>query len=263
MSQVRCPYCRDFNDPRHAGNGIVICPTCSRNFDGAMAWPHPIQQEGATVPSIDHLALAKDYIAKGDHYHLKAAQELTVLRAEGWTWSALAREVGRSDNWVRNLVAWASNPTDHADSPFGGPAENAARYERQAIAALKDKERRKKAIAALPIAEMEELLHETQAAVMAARVRAKRAEPGDVTLRVADLMGDEQFDPSEPWIDSHLIRVMERANALSHHVKKWGLVVGAITEDQAYRYIQHAERDVADVRAALQERIADRDQAGV
>jgi len=55
-----------------------------------------------------YLAEAKENIARGDEFHLMAGRALAKLAERGWSYKALAREVGKSDWWVRQVVANAT-----------------------------------------------------------------------------------------------------------------------------------------------------------
>lgn len=213
----------------------------------------------------DHLALAKEYIAKGEDFYRRAADEIIAARDEDPTlgWGRIARLVGKSETWCRDIVRWRTNPQG-PDSPYGGDEQNEARYERHVKTVLKDPERRERAISDLPTEQVEEIIEQAHNVVVD-RVRAQRAEH-DTSAKaptVGDLMGDERFDPSESWADTEIIRVREKAHALHRQVEKWGLVLGSMDEEQAFAYLQEAERNIADVRVVLQERMADRSRAEV
>jgi hypothetical protein len=55
----------------------------------------------------DHLSRAAEYIAKGDGWYSKAADEIIAARKEDvqLTWKQTAEKVNRSDSWCRRLVA--------------------------------------------------------------------------------------------------------------------------------------------------------------
>ena len=82
--------------------------------------------------SIDHLERAKDYIGKGEDYYRKAALEIAAAMNEDPTlgYRAVGEQLGRSDHWCRKLVTHFTSATDPSHSPFGGPEENEARYQR-------------------------------------------------------------------------------------------------------------------------------------
>lgn len=213
-----------------------------------------------------HIARAKDYIAKGEDYYRKAADEIVSARKAdpAITFRQIANEVGKSAGWVSALVQWRTNVQDPEHGPFGGAEENQARYERQARTALTDPVRRRQAIAELPSEQIEEVIQEAND-VAIERLRAKRAEHDTAPKApTADqLMGAERFDPSESWADADIIRVREKAHTLRRQVEKWGLVLGSMGEEQAFEYLQEAERNIAEVRVALQERMADRSRTEV
>jgi len=218
------------------------------------------------VSSTDHLANAREYIAIAEasdskrEAYAKAADEIISLFEEGMSYAAISRALNRSDGYAQRLATWRSaSDTNGTDLPFGGSDENEARYQRQTNTALKDPERRERALAEMPTAQVEEVIQQAHGVVMD-RLHAKRAErdttPKEPTVR--DLMGGERFDPSESWADADIIRVQEKAHLLRRQVEKWGLVLGSLSEEEAFAMLQEAERNIAEVRAALQERMADR-----
>lgn len=210
-----------------------------------------------------HIRRAKDYIAKGEHCYRQAADELSAAHDEGATWAAIAQAMGRSENWVYKIIAWSKDTNGSVSSPFGGEAENEARYERQARGALADPERRRQAMRDLPTSEVEALQRDAHEVVMD-RLHARQAERAAAARPTAgDLMGSDPFDPSESWADADIIRVRDKAHALRRQVEKWGLVLGSMDDGQAFEYLQEAERNLAEVRVILQERMADRAREAV
>lgn len=75
-----------------------------------------------------YLAIAESQDSKREAY-LKAADEIIAAQKEGWGVRAIAREIGKSESWVRQLLEWATNAQDHTHLPFGGP-ENTERSHR-------------------------------------------------------------------------------------------------------------------------------------
>lgn len=210
-----------------------------------------------------HIRRAKDYIAKGESCYQQAADEIIAALADGMTQREVAAELGRGKTWVQRLVAWRTSGPDQDQPPFGGEAENEARYERQARGALADPERRRQAMRDLPTSEVEALQEDAHRVVMD-RLHAKQAERiTQPQPTAADLMGGEAFDPSESWSDADIIRVRDKAHALRRQVERWGLVLGSMDEAQAFEYLQEAERNIAEVRVVLQERMADRSREAV
>lgn len=209
----------------------------------------------------DHLAKARDYIAKGDDYYGKAAEEVMAARADGWTIPSIARELGRSVSWVDRLIAAAkTHVARDADEPFSVDHRSGSnKRDEVASKVLADPVQRRQVIASLPPAQVEAIIEDAHD-VAIERSRAHYAEhdttPKPPTVR--DLMGGDRFDPSESWADTDIIRVQSKAHALARQVAKWGLVLGSLSEDEAFQMLQEAEQNVAEVRVTLQERIADR-----
>lgn len=73
---------------------------------------------------------------------------------------------------------------------------------------------------------------------------------------VADL-GADDFDPSESWADTLIIAENRKARELSKHVKAWGFVLGSMPSREALEYLEESEQLIADLRAAMQERVQD------
>lgn len=214
------------------------------------------------MSSTDHLARAKDYIARGEDFYRRAADEIAAARAAGTSWSAVEREIGRSRKWAQTLVAWATECADPHSSPFGGEEENTARYERQARTVLKDPERRQRAMADLSTEQVVEVAREA-AEVAVQRSRAQRSEHStEREPTIGELLDGEQFDPSEKWADRFITGAWDRAHALRRQVEKHGLWLGSMDDDKAFELVEQAERDIAEVRVALQERVRDHRRVG-
>jgi hypothetical protein len=114
----------------------------------------------------DHLARAKEYIAQGDDFYRKAADEIrSAITNDGVTQTQAARALGRSQSWVAKLLARTEEYSDPNIPlvPFGGPEENEARYERHDKTVLRDPKRRAEALAALPAATRAEIAKQAMA----------------------------------------------------------------------------------------------------
>ena len=69
-----------------------------------------------------HLAKAKEYLAKGEGFYHRAAKEIVAARdadpkvsnAEIGSW------FGHTEKWVRQLMAWHASPTSRTSLPFEG-----------------------------------------------------------------------------------------------------------------------------------------------
>lgn len=120
----------------------------------------------------DHLARAKEYIAiaeSGDakiEAYKSAAEEIRAAMDDDPTIGvrAVASALGRSKSWVDRLVRWSTSVQDPQHPPFGGEAENQARYERA--------DRRK----------VEEVIRERPEAIAEAIAKA----PAEAQRRIAD-----------------------------------------------------------------------------
>lgn len=207
--------------------------------------------------STGHLARARDYLARGEEFYARAADEIIAAQKDDPTLSGreVARRLERSETWVRTLVQWRTSAQDPAQHPrpFSGPVENEARYDRQARTALKDPERRRKALAELDTREVEQIARDANEVAMD-RVRAERREHATGPT-VGELMGDTPFRPGDQWMDGPIMRVAEVARNLVRRFHSEGLVLGSLPIERALEYLEQAERDVAEVRAAVQERV--------
>lgn len=215
--------------------------------------------------STGYPANAREYITKGDEFYEKAAAAIAAAMDERpeLTWAQVGRDVGRNESWVRKLVTSFRNPSRRDDEHFTVDWRSGANTQDVAAGrALRDPEQRKQVFAALPSDQIEEVIQEAHGVVMD-RLHAKQAERDTApkTPTAGNLMGSDRYDPSESWADGDIIRVREKAHALRRQVEKWGLVLGSMDEEQAFEYLQEAERNIAEVRAALQERMADRSRA--
>lgn len=210
------------------------------------------------MSSTDHLANAREYIAKGDDYYGKAADEILAAQAEDPTlgYREIGERIGRSHQWCRRLVQSRTSVTRADDEPLVVDWQSGSN-KRDEVAAkvLKDPEQRKQVIASMPAEALDDLQRETTEAVVN-RARAQRQEHHTEPTTSA-LMGGDRFDPSEAWADTLIIRANRNLRDLARHIEKWGLVLGSMPEDEAYEYMQETERLAAEVRAAVQERIRD------
>jgi hypothetical protein len=71
-----------------------------------------------------------------------------------------------------------------------------------------------------------------------------------------EVMGEDRFDPAANWADTIIIRVNNNARELAGY-QRLGLMFGTMTPEQAFGYLEEAERLIADVRAEAQERLRD------
>lgn len=81
-----------------------------------------------------HLAKAKDYVARGEEFYRKAADE--IIEAEKadptLTWAEAARRIKRSEDWVADIVRWRTTPEDRREGRTPWAADSPARTERAA-----------------------------------------------------------------------------------------------------------------------------------
>lgn len=216
----------------------------------------------------DHISLAREYIAKGEEFYAKAADEMVAAFNAGMSHKAIAAALGRSHDWVRTLIRWREangpagpNASDPLPTPFAGQYEE--RMDRAARTAMKDPEQRRQTIAALSSDQIEDVIATAQD-VAVERTRAQRSER-DITPKAPTagaLMGGDSWDPSESWADTLVIRVNRNARELDGLIKRaGGLLFGSMPAGEAFEYLAEAERLIAEARAAAHEQM--RDQAQV
>lgn len=139
----------------------------------------------------DHLAKAKEYIAKGEGYYRKAADEIIAAKQADSTLSnrAIGERIGKSRDWVRLLVQartngdevapFAKRPTDDS-----GAAKRVARERPEELADAIESappEARRRAVEAISNAAADD--PETRASIAGAGARASRAMQEDAEQR--------------------------------------------------------------------------------
>lgn len=208
----------------------------------------------------DHLARAKDYIAiaeSGDAKNEAYRRAADAIVASGATQTEAATAIGRDQSWVQRLLKWQRDYAEphNAPPPFGGPDESKARYQRQAREALRDPERRRRAMAELDDADLDDIRDEAmQTTVERARTR-QREQATEPTVRE---LGGEGVDLSQEWADQPILTVAAAAAKLAARVAS-GLILGSLPQERALEYLETAERQVAEARAAVQEQIRDKE----
>lgn len=77
----------------------------------------------------DHLAKAKSYIAKGEDFYRRAAEEIVAAKKAdpALTDATIAEALGRHRSWVSKLTAWVENGDRDHISPFGGETQQGRR----------------------------------------------------------------------------------------------------------------------------------------
>lgn len=87
-----------------------------------------------------HIAKAEGYLAKGEEFYLKAAAEIVAAKKADTTLSnrEIGKRFGRSEPWVRKIVAWATTSSDrrgpapYADDSADRPVRAARQVLREA-----------------------------------------------------------------------------------------------------------------------------------
>ena len=227
----------------------------------------------------DHLARAKDFIARGEDFYRKAADEIKAAMAADPTlgFPRVAQTIGKSPQWCRDIVQWSTN-SQGPPTPYGGEEQNEARYERHDKTVLRDPERLDRVVADLDTDALTNVYSQVTRELGGRNV-AKIAEHHDEERTVAGLMGGREeaeklqrdFQPSNLWIDTLVIRVDKNTRELEALIAHNGLRLAPIDhadedaespEAWAFARVDAAERRLAEVRAALQERLHDQQVTG-
>jgi hypothetical protein len=101
---------------------------------------NPTSQSNVAAVVGDHLARGKHYLAKGDEFYRKAADEF--IAAMDIDPDLTEREIGRrmdiAHTTVSQLVEWRRSGADRTTSPFGGEQERNARLGRSMRQAIRE-----------------------------------------------------------------------------------------------------------------------------
>lgn len=97
----------------------------------------------------DHIAKAKEYIAKGDEYYIHAASEMELAREAGATWVEIGDALGRSERWCRAITSWAKLPANERSSTTAWESSDKIDL-RKAKAVLRDPDKVQDVVDALP-----------------------------------------------------------------------------------------------------------------
>lgn len=142
----------------------------------------------------DHLAKAKEYIAiaeSGDAKIEAYKRAAVEIRESGATQQKVASTLGRNQSWVQRLLAWDRDyaDADNPPRPFGGAAENEARYQRTDRRKVEDAiKERPKAVA--------EAIAKAPAEVQRKIADELVKQPTEASLRAA--ASPQQRKPREP-----------------------------------------------------------------
>jgi hypothetical protein len=83
-----------------------------------------------------HLARAKEYVAKGEQFYRKAAEQIMAARSEGSTWTEINSGLGRGEKYAERIVKFCETPAKEraGTAPFSEPGEKAVtRHAKQAL----------------------------------------------------------------------------------------------------------------------------------
>lgn len=68
---------------------------------------------------VDHLARARDYLARGEEFYARAADEIIAAREADPTlgYREIGKRLARSEYWARELVKWRTSAMDTSPTP--------------------------------------------------------------------------------------------------------------------------------------------------
>lgn len=205
----------------------------------------------------DHLAKAKDYIAKGDNFYAKAADEIIAWLDEdaGRTHGQAAEKLGKTHSWVGKLVRARTLCDSDITQVDWGSGSN--RRDEIVGKALVDPERRREALSSLSSEQVEAVVEDARGVVLD-RAGARREEHADTDRREIR----EEFEPNNLWADNLIVRLHNNALELRGWIQRKGGLLLNMEPRQAVDYLLEAEQLIADARAAAQEQVQDRSEVG-
>lgn len=95
----------------------------------------------------------RDYVARGEEFYRKAAEEIVAARGEGATWTEIGDFLDRSDEWCRKVASWHETPAKTTKSttlPFSEPAGQVATRHTRAVLRDSTPEQVEEIVASLP-----------------------------------------------------------------------------------------------------------------
>lgn len=209
-----------------------------------------------------HLTRARGYIAKGDDFYRKAVEEIVQAQqehrdqtGEELTYVEIGRQVGRSDQWVGTLVRSWTSSTRASDGDFQ-PDWKSGSNKRDEVArkVLRDPEERAKVFSSLSEAELDDV-EQAASTGLVERSRAARAEHEDGVTPGSEGVSPDEF--SKHWADGPLLSLVRKVRSLKGLVAQQGLILGSLSNEEALDIANEAEAGIAEIRAALQERVRD------
>src|SRR4030095_11277584 len=71
-----------------------------------------------------HLSRARDHLGRGEKFYRRAAEEIEAAKKAGASNRESALYLGKSEGWVRTILAWKNNPAAYSSgTPFSGQAD--------------------------------------------------------------------------------------------------------------------------------------------
>lgn len=204
-------------------------------------------------------ALIKE-VESGDTAHAAwvAIQDRVRRLYEGRTQTEVGELVGKSDQWIRNMLKW--DPDVHA-VPHSNPAYQERAKRSRTSAALRDPDVRVKVFKDMSAADLATVVadadEERHAKVEAKRSEHRADDSISGIIGSGESLDDLTASITESWADEQIQRVHYTSDKLARHIQKWGLVLGSLSNEQALDLMERAEHDIAETRAALQERVRD------
>lgn len=193
-----------------------------------------------------HLTKAKDYVARGEEFYRKAAEEIVAAQTADPTLGT--REIGewfgRSHTWVQDIVRWHTTGKSTRGGSEGAPTpyaeQQGAVAKRHARSVLRD---------ASP-EEIAELLDEPEI-IRKTRLAVSQAEPKWTA---------PHHEPSGPTFIDFVCRIREAQHGLDQLMKGWTGPEAIAPEFSPSTFIQIAETAMAQKDRVEQLREADHDE---
>ncbi|MDH4159263.1 MAG: hypothetical protein OEV62_03325 [Actinomycetota bacterium] len=186
-----------------------------------------------------HLAKAKDYIAKGDEFYRKSKPEIDAAVAKGANTSEIARYLSRSRTWVVDVLAWDGTGTLYGKDTDDRQMRQARQVVRESADDL---------ISSLPDDQLERL---AQAAHNEQIERIRKS--GDTSQSVNMAAAGEQMRDAR---DRSVMPILNLNHALSAlRIADPIRLIGYATNDQRGQWRQQWEEDI-DMLAAMIEAVS-------
>lgn len=188
-----------------------------------------------------HLAKAKDYVARGEEFYRKAAEEIEAALSLGATWVDAGDAIGHSDEWCKKIVAWSKIPANDNKStmPFSEPQGAVA--QRHARSVLRD----------MPAKQ----IADTYLADPKVRLKVRQALDSSEAKWTPP-----RHEPAGPTFIDLICKIRDAQQGLDRMMKAWTGPEAIPAEFSPSTFIQIAETAMAQKDRVEQLRAADHDE---